>query len=224
MESHDTPPTTEPLAEPPAYSAEIPAAAPEAARPEEAVPCPICRRPLDLAKLDSGPQTCPCPRNRRFEAVTFRPAALPVPRPRSLGEDSAQPCARHEGNAAEAHCERCGAFICALCQIAIDERTLCPSCFERLDDAKELPSTQSWQRDTGGFGILTALGGFLFWPIGPILGLVAVFFGVKALREGAMPGLGGGRIKAVLALLFGLGTTAFSIFIWMAIVGGIFDG
>src|SRR5205807_304768 len=65
-----------------------------------------------------------------------------------MGAETAQ-CARHARNSAVAACERCGAFMCALCRIESDGKVLCAGCFDRLRAAGELESARvsfrSWR-------------------------------------------------------------------------------
>jgi hypothetical protein len=49
-------------------------------------------------------------------------------------EDNAA-CINHPDKAATALCDGCGAYVCSLCEIAVEEQQLCPTCFNnRLSD------------------------------------------------------------------------------------------
>lgn len=97
-----------------------------------AVPCPVCRRPLDSPS--GAPARCGC--GREVQVWRFRPfragrAAV------SVTEGTTAPCAYHAGNRAEAACGRCGSFLCGLCATLVRGQTLCVSCFERMRAAGE---------------------------------------------------------------------------------------
>jgi len=183
------------------------------------VACPRCGRTLDHAQIVSGAQTCPLCRGT-FEAVRFDPPApdTSVPRVAEAGPEGAHACPLHAGNAAVGNCGRCGVFTCALCRIEADGRILCPSCFERLADAGELPSLVSSYRDYGRAQYLIVLLGLVFFFLGPVTGPASVYYGTKALDQMRTSGEPGGRVRVWAFFLLGaveaVGTVA--LFVWMA--------
>jgi hypothetical protein len=146
------------------------------------VSCPRCDRPLELEGLVSGPQACPlC--HGRFEAVRFDPPE-PDTRVRRLAEsgpEAASPCPLHPGNAARAHCARCGVFTCDRCRVELSDRVVCPACFERLAD--ELPELVVSYRDYARLQQLVLLLGLFVLPVGPVAGPASIYCGVKALAQ-----------------------------------------
>jgi hypothetical protein len=162
-----------------------------------AVACPRCGRPLDHAAVVSGPQTCPLCRGA-FDAVRFDPPVLEasVRRMAEAGPQGAQACPVHPDNAAVGNCSRCGVFACALCWIETDGRVLCPSCFERLAEAGELPSLATGYRDYGRAQSQLVLVGLVLFPLGLITGPSSIYYGAKALaqrkswgEQGRFPGI-----------------------------------
>jgi hypothetical protein len=147
--------------------------------------CPFCAVTLDVRVLVSGRQTCPGCR-RGFEAVRFDPPApdLGIKRLAEAGPEGGQACANHAGNLAPGHCTRCGIFICGLCRIEADAQVLCPACFERLVDEGALPSAVIHYRDYGRMAIVLAVLGLLVIFVGPVAGPGAIYYGVRALRQG----------------------------------------
>jgi hypothetical protein len=117
--------------------------------------------------------------------------------------DAAQPCATHPGNAAVTTCQRCGSFICALCRIDVDNRTLCPVCFERLSSEGSLESTRTTFRDYPGLAGLTATVGCLFGLFAIVFGPLAIYYGVKALKQKKAMGEEDGFAGIWLAILIG---------------------
>ena len=189
-------------------------------------PCPICRRPLPLEEMRSDLQTCPCPRRRSFEAAVFQPPKRSSTRPRLAGSAAVQGapsenlCANHADNVAVASCERCGAFICSLCEIQVEERTLCPACFERLSAAGELIAVRTTFRDFGSLALICAVSGLIVTCLGIFLGPAALYFAVRALRQQKELGERQGRLTAWIAGALGAATTVASLLLWATMLEG----
>jgi hypothetical protein len=167
----------------------------------------------------SAPQMCPICK-RSFEATRFDP---PPPDPSVLrlaeaGPTGANPCAHHPGNAAIAHCSRCGVFICALCRIEVDRRTLCPGCFERLSDEGGLPSMVTRYRDYGRAQALLALLGVLVIFLGPVTGPGSLYYGVRRLRQMKRMNEPEGRWRVQLLLALGVVEAVVGVGVYVAMV------
>ena len=139
---------------------------------------------------------------RDFEAVVFDPPApdASVARLAEAGPEAANPCGHHPGNVASDHCSRCGVFMCALCRIDTDGRILCPSCFERMADAGELPTLVGHYRDFSVLQLQLVILG-LSIVLGPVTGPTSVYYGLKGLKQKKAMGDSRGQVLAV-ALFF----------------------
>jgi hypothetical protein len=148
------------------------------------VTCPCCGTLRDAQTILSGLQTCPVCR-RGFEAVRFDPPPpdVRVPRVAEAGPEGAHACPQHPGNATVAHCARCGVFLCGLCRIGVEDRTLCPACFERLCDEGKLPDLVAGYRDYGRVSASLALFGLLLPFLAPIAGPAAIYYGVRTFDQ-----------------------------------------
>lgn len=127
-----------------------------------------------------------CPDCRTvFEAIQFTPRPEPGLQPLPAGDGT--PCAQHLRNRAEASCERCGVFMCAVCCIEVDGRRLCPACFERLSGEGALPSAVVHRRNWCGMAFHLS-----FFSLLPLFGVPAVpaafWTGIKGLRANARTG------------------------------------
>lgn len=176
--------------------------------------CPYCRTVVDTAAVVAGPQACShC--GKDYQATAFALAPPPAERaPLGLAEvpGATTPCAYHPGNAALAHCGRCGVVMCDLCRIDLVDRQLCAPCFDRLAESKELRLHQNRAPDFRGLAWLSVLGSFTFY-CAPILGPAAIVFGILGLRERRRAGGDGpGVVSSVLAI--GCGA--------VVLVGGLF--
>jgi hypothetical protein len=100
---------------------------------DQRVACPRCRTPLRLAQLNTGlPEVCPGCRTPTL--VDVFPALLrPLPtgaQAETIVVEGEASCFYHPQKRAAAHCTSCGRFLCALCDIELNGRHLCPGCLE----------------------------------------------------------------------------------------------
>jgi hypothetical protein len=182
--------------------------------------CPRCDTEIDPGALISNPVSCPvC--LREFEAMLFEPPPpeVSVPRVAEAGPEGAHPCGHHPGNVASEHCGRCGVFMCRLCRIDTDGRVLCPACFERLADGRELPSLVAHYRDYGHMQFYLALLGLLVIFVGPVTGPASVYYGVKGLRQREALGEAGGRLKTWVLFALGAVETVAGVAVLVSMVG-----
>ena len=167
--------------------------------------CPRCRTKIDVATITtSAAAQCPVCQGT-FEAIRFDPQRRAFAPPGMIdgGLAAAQPCSIHPGNAAVANCERCGSFICELCRIEVDGRTLCPGCFERLSSEGALDSTRTSFRDYSGLAGVTATAGCVVWFLCLVLGPLAIYYAVKGLKEKKSRGESDGRAGLWVAIFVG---------------------
>jgi len=167
--------------------------------------CPHCQAPLDLSRVMTGLQRCAvCA--RPFQAARFAAPARPVTVKalvESVGEGGTA-CASHPGNASTSNCQRCGVFMCSLCEIDADEMKLCPACFDRLSAEGALASTRTTFRDYGRQASMLALAGVPLMAFGVVLGTAAAFYGIRSLRQLRAMGESGGRARAAVAIVAGI--------------------
>ena len=99
------------------------------------VRCEKCSARLAVNGLDIFSR---CPECRTTQKVVLFSALEKEPEKGVLAEavveDNAA-CINHPDKAAAVLCDGCGAYICTLCEIAVEEQQLCPTCFNnRLSD------------------------------------------------------------------------------------------
>jgi ribosomal protein L37AE/L43A len=145
--------------------------------------CPLCSFPLPADDIRSGAIVCrSC--NRSFEATAFHPPEkrLRVVEVAVSGPEGANACANHARNAAVTSCERCGIFICSLCEMNVGEGAMCPPCFERARSDGALYGVAGRIRDFGAMARLAVV--FSFVPLfGLPLGILAIVYARKAIRQ-----------------------------------------
>jgi uncharacterized paraquat-inducible protein A len=180
--------------------------------------CPACNAELELPALRDGAQTCAkC--GTSFEARVFHPPqrSARVLQLAQLGPDGATSCANHARNAAVANCERCGLFICSLCEISIEDGTFCPSCFDRMSKEGRVAGATTRFRDYASLAITMAIFSLIMFPLTGIpLGSLSIYYVVKGFRN--RDTATAGKIGLVLALLMGLGGIVAGLFFLVMII------
>lgn len=182
--------------------------------------CPGCGVSLDLDRVANGQNRCvKC--NVPFEAARFDPPLRPlrVLEMPAAGPDGATPCAKHLRNVAETSCGRCGIFICSLCRIDVEEKVLCPGCFERLRSEGGLESVQTRFKDYGGMARTAVIAGVFLWPAAVAFGIAAILYGIRGLREKKKRGELDGILGIWLAMGFGVLEIIGEMFLAFAIAG-----
>ncbi len=97
------------------------------------IKCPSCRRPLprDVAALEA---LNGCPSCLKPLSVFVLPGYLRGPTTGRAAEkvtgESEATCFFHASKKAVVPCDECGRFLCALCDVQVDQRHLCPTCLE----------------------------------------------------------------------------------------------
>ncbi|HKO59413.1 MAG TPA: hypothetical protein VJ276_26330 [Thermoanaerobaculia bacterium] len=194
-------------------------------RAYEGPECPRCRMRLTSDWIRTGMVVCPdC--NRTFEATAFTP---PQRRMRVVEVmatvDGSNACANHARNAAVTSCQRCGLFICSLCDMNVGSGSYCPTCFERLRSGNELKGTATRYRDHATMARNSMLAGifFTFAGIGFVFGVLALFYARKGLRQLRSEGRStfGLRMVSIFAMLEVLAGIAFWVLVVVAISGGL---
>lgn len=171
-----------------------------------------------MATLRAGLIQCPtC--TRAFEGTPFQPREIrhqAVQVVTETPDGAAAACANHSGNAAVTSCQRCGLFICALCEMNTGNGTFCPSCFERV--RTETLQSGARYRDYASMAISGAVIGLLcsFIPVGPFV----IYWGYKGIQQRRAEGVRpvGPIVAMVLGSLSTLGMIAAFVAIMAAIV------
>jgi hypothetical protein len=140
--------------------------APEITRPVGTFPCPGCSGDVTPAQTETGWQVCPYCEKR------LRARLWPVLRSNSNAAaaiaDQAT-CFFHPDKAFQACCQRCGRFVCGLCDLQLGSEHVCPTCFERGRAGSRLEGGQAeWRhRDVLFDSIALSLGWawIIVWPV-----------------------------------------------------------
>lgn len=173
--------------------------------------------PLDVTSFRSALVECSYCR-RQFEATVFEPRdrhhqAVQVVT--ATPDGAAAACANHAGNAAVTNCQRCGLFICALCDMNVGEGSYCPSCFDRVRSEGSLATRYKNYATMATSAVV--LGIFLNF-----LGPFAIYYALKGMKQRREEGLSpaGMIVALVLGILETLATLTFIVLIVVALVSG----
>jgi hypothetical protein len=189
-----------------------------------AILCPNCYTPLPVSHFNSNTfQPCPvC--QAKIQAAVF-PAAFREITPGRSGErilvEGESSCFYHEQKKAVVPCDSCGRFLCALCDVDLDGKHLCPQCLDtgRQKGALQQLETRRVLYDNGALILaLAPMVIFIFWVFTLITAPLAIFLAVMAFFKPNSI-LGFSRVKAIAAILIGL----FQIVVWVLMFLGVIE-
>ena len=130
-----------------------------------AVPCPSCGGDVVSVESDTGWQSCPSCANR-LQACSWPVVRLNTNAASALSDQAT--CFFHPEKAFQACCQRCGRFVCALCDLQLGSEHICPACFERgrADSGPEAAKAEWRYRDVlyDSIALTVGWGWILFWP------------------------------------------------------------
>ena len=153
------------------------------------VVCPKCRTALPDASLNQ-PEFGPCGECQAPVQVFTFPALHRVMAPGVTGErlviDTDASCFYHGQKKAVLPCDGCGRFLCALCDVEMDGRHLCPNCLHagRQKGTLQTLETRRTAYDTSTLllGVVPLVLIFL-WPFYLVSGPAAVILGIYGWKK-----------------------------------------
>jgi hypothetical protein len=143
------------------------------------IPCPSCAGEIVLSDTNTEWQTCP------YCGTRLQIRVWPVVRRNNNAapalSDQAT-CFFHPEKAFQACCQRCGRFVCALCDLQLGAEHVCPACFERgRGEGAEVAKAEWRYRDVLYDSIAVTVGWawILVWPTIVAAIPTAIFLHVK---------------------------------------------
>ena len=168
--------------------------------------CHHCRTVVPEALFNTG-SPVPCPRGNSPRRGRVGPAALRAPASgaaaEALGSAEDAGCFYHPRKKAVVPCADCGRFLCALCDLEIDRRHVCPACATvggpghgspagRLEGPRVLHDS---------LALSLAVLPLLIYPFTLVAAPAALFLVVRYWNEPKQHPLGRTRARLVLAAL-----------------------
>jgi hypothetical protein len=178
------------------------------AAPARSIRCPQCALSLDRASFENGtPVVCPACRSELdaafFPAFEHPPATVSTASGERASEGEAT-CFFHPEKRATLACESCGRFLCALCDMPLGARHLCPSCLGSGKRVELVPQRICWSRITLLAGALPLLFGWVVWPVLVFSGLATIFIGLWTWKKPGSLVHGPRHWAAVVGMVCGL--------------------
>jgi hypothetical protein len=144
--------------------------------------CTKCISSLDKEIINSD-SLAACPScNSLLRADVFPAVYRPLPRGHSgetLQISNVAGCFYHPGKKAVTPCSACGRFVCALCDVAIDGRHLCPACFEKGKSRRKIKSLEHHRTCYDTIALMVATVPILFYFITPFTAPLAIYLTVR---------------------------------------------
>jgi hypothetical protein len=138
-----------------------------------AVTCPHCS-----ADIPADSRWGSCPYCQKWLQIRVWPIVRQNTNAVSALADHAT-CFFHPDKAFQACCQRCGRFVCALCDLQLGAEHVCPACFERgrAESGAEASQAEWRYRDVlyDSIALTVGWGWILFWPV-ILLALPTVIF------------------------------------------------
>lgn len=191
--------------------------------------CPRCGIGLGAATLaESGETSCPACR-AVFSATLFpqfwREEEGAPQQPVRVGEDEAG-CFFHPENRAARTCDRCGRFICSVCEITVGANKLCPNCLSvAIVDPKKAEFI-AWRFVWGdaalAMGVLPFVFGLFVWPMLVLTAPTAIFLGLFGWNRPGSLTRGRRQGAAVVGMVFALLQLSVFALVVLAISGRLF--
>ena len=189
------------------------------------VRCSKCLHPIPDSML-SGHNTFACPRcDAALEVLIFpainRQAQTGAVAERAVVEGETT-CFFHSEKKATVVCNGCGRFLCALCDVALDNEHLCPKCIEAGRTKKTLTTFETYRTSYPSLAltlqVVPLVLALVMWPLTIITAPAGIFLIIYGWRK---PISITGRRKIVitiLALLLAIG----QCLAWVAGIFGLY--
>lgn len=157
--------------------------------PSAAVHCPACQGPLPQTHWLAA-EPFPCPGCGDLTGVEVFPALLRAPVAGRSAEalliEGEASCFYHPEKKAEVPCGECGRFLCALCDVELNDRHLCPGCLEAGTTKGRLVELEQRRFRFDNLALAFALVPVLMWVVtfatAPAT-IVLAFYGARQPRS-----------------------------------------
>lgn len=184
--------------------------------------CPACQAELPVADGAVGAQTITCGNCRGVVELEVFPAQWRKVQPGRAGElvtGEESACFVHTDRRAEAACDSCGRFMCALCEVRVGEQRICVACLENGRRAGRLAQVERSRTIFALVAMRVALFGLLLGPFGPAAGLSAIVLAIVGMTKPAS--VTGRRYvgSAIAALVLGTLLTLGWLWWWVSVFG-----
>lgn len=187
--------------------------------------CTNCNHPLP-GKLLNTSDLVNCPSCNTSLLVDVFPALFRTPTSgqsgEALSEQNEAGCFYHPNKKAVVLCEMCGRFLCALCDLELDGRHLCPSCIEKGKKNRKLKSLENHRLLYDNIALALAVYPLLMFWLTILTAPLAIFVAVRYWKSPSSI-LPRTKIRYILAIVLAIMQIAgwiwlmgFIIFKWVS--------
>ena len=150
--------------------------------------CPSCQQSLPgLLCNTPAPAPAPCPACGKRVQVEIFPAFFQSIAAGHAGEriveEGVSSCFYHEQKKAVVHCDGCGRFLCALCDLEMNGRHFCPTCLETGRKKGRMPELDNRRTLYDGAALSLALLPLLIWPFTLVTAPAAIWCGIISFKK-----------------------------------------
>jgi len=180
----------------------------------EAIACAACSMPVpkEFWNRDEGVRCRGCGETVRVSVFPAIDVVVAGAHPELLQGETEASCFYHPQSRATKVCEECGRFLCALCDLEVEGRHICPRCFESGVSAHKIETAEPRRILYDNLALaLATLPFLLIWPalIAAPWSLVMVFTRWNA-PSSVVPRT---KIRFLIAALFALAEIGFIVFV-----------
>jgi hypothetical protein len=180
----------------------------------DAIACAACSMPVprEFWNREEGVRCRGCGHNVRVTVFPAIDRTLAGEVPETLQGEAEASCFYHPQSRAAKVCEECGRFLCALCDLEVEGRHICPRCFESGVSAHKIVTVEPRRVLWDNVALALAVFPFvLIWPalIGAPWSMVIVIRCWNA-PSSVVPRT---KIRFIIAALFALGEIGFIVFV-----------
>lgn len=148
--------------------------------------CPRCQMVLPGGMVNTR-ELAPCPHCGKKIDLRVYPAHFRQERPSSAGEllmvDGEASCFYHPQKRAALPCDLCGRFLCALCDVDLAGKHLCPACVDTGQKKGKLLQLENkrilWDSAALGMALLP----LIVWFFTMVTAPAAIIMGIIALKK-----------------------------------------
>lgn len=180
----------------------------------DAIACAVCATPVprEFWNREGGLRCSGCGNTVRVSVFPAVYRSLAGAAPEALQVETEASCFYHPQSRAAKVCEECGRFLCALCDLEIEGRHICPRCFEAGVSAHKIETAEPRRVMYDNVALaLATLPFLLIWPA--IIGAPWSLFIVIRHWNSPASVVPRTKIRFLLAALFALAQIAFIIFV-----------
>lgn len=128
-------------------------------------------------------------------------------------------CFYHPANEAVVPCDMCGRFLCSLCDVEMNDRHICPTCFERGMSRESMPELITKRVRYDNIALSLAIYPLLIWFITFITAPMVIFMCIRYWKRplSVVPVT---RVRFVFAFII----AALQVGMWGTLAVGFFIG